>query len=78
MVKRSYIISGITIQLAAKLGSEFRKDLKLFIDENGNVLARISLTRIGAIVMKTKMLIHNFKHNSTFKLKRYKGTHFRV
>ena len=78
MVKRNYIISGITVELAAQLGSEFRKDLKLFIDENGKVLAKISLTRIGAIVMRTTMILHNIKHGSTYKLKRCKGKHFRV
>lgn len=78
MVKSNYVISGIPLQVGQKLGSEFRKDVKIFIDENGNILARISLTKIGAFVLRIKMMMYNFKHKSVYKLNKCKGKHFGV
>ena len=77
MKKKLYLIKGIPYSMTEN-SREFRQDLKLFKENNGEVSARMSLTSFQALMIRLQIIKYNATHPTYMELVKLRAKRYSV
>ena len=78
MFKGVYEISGFTQELAEKWDGHLRGDSRLYVDKDGEIKTKVTLSKFEAIKVRIAIMKYNLTHPYVLKITKYKGKRFRV